>query len=304
MAVALLHHLLDGNQTLHFLSKSSACRRPFTLRPIRVTMSHNQSYWTSINGEIEAHLKQTIPLRPPLEVFEPMRHFVLSAPETTAPALCVAACELVGGHRDQSIATASALHLMYTASFVHEQLPLTDRPRPKSRPMTHHTYNPNIELLIPDAMVPFGFELLAKADDPTQNNSDRILRVIIEIARAMGSQGMVEGQYHELESSSQWDNEEVSNIAWIEHVCKKKDGGLHACAAMCGAILGGGGEEEIEKLRRFGLYVGMIRGMSSGIGKKEKGLVRVVEELRNLALKELDEFEGGKFEAISSFVNA
>lgn len=261
-------------------------------------MSHNQSYLTSINGEIEAHLKQAIPLRPPLEVFEPMSHLVLSAPETTAPALCVAACELVGGHRDQSIATASALHLMYTASFVHEQLPLTDRPRPKSRPTTHHAYSPNIELLIPDAMVPFGFELLAKADDPTQTNSDRILRVMIEIARAMGSQGTIEGQYHELESSSQWDN------AWIEHVCKKKDGGLHACAASCGAILGGGGEEEIEKLRRFGLYVGMIRGMSHGIGRKEKGLVRVVEELRNLALKELEEFKGGKLEAISSFVNA
>lgn len=261
-----------------------------------VTMSQNQSYWASINAEIDAHLKQAIPLRPPLEVFGPMHHLAFAAPQNNAPALCVAACELVGGRRDQATAAASALHLMYAASFAHEQLPLTDRPRPTSRPTTQHAYGPNIELLIPDGITPFGFELLAKSDDPAQNNSGRILRVTIEIARAMGSQGMVDGQYHELERP------QSDNIRWIEHVSKKKEGGFYACSAACGAILGEGSEEEIEKLRRFGLYVGMIQGMLHGVGRKEKGLAKVVEELRNLALKELEEFKGGKVEAIASFV--
>ena len=259
-------------------------------------MSQNQSYWASINAEIDAHLKQAIPLRPPREVFEPMRHLAFAAPQNNAPALCVAACELVGGHRDQATAAASALHLMYAASFAHEQLPLTDRPRPTSRPNTHHAYGPNIELLIPDGMTPFGFELLAKSDDPAQNNSGRILRVTIEIARAVGSQGIVDGQYQELERPQSDAN------GWIEHVSKKKEGGFYACGAACGAILGGGSEEEIEKLRRFGLYVGMIQGMLNGVGRNEKGLAKVVEELRNLALKELEEFNGGKVEAIASFV--
>lgn len=267
-----------------------------------VTMSQNQSYSASVNAEIEVHLKQAIPMRPPLEVFEPMNYFSFGAPRTTAPALCVAACELVGGQRDQAMAAAAALHLMLAASFTHEQLPLTDRPRPKFRPVTHHAYSPNIELLLPDAIVPFGFELLAKSDDPAQDNSERILRVMIEIARAMGSQGMVKGQYYEVERP-QSEGEGSNDVGWIVDVCKKKEGGLHACGAACGAILGGGSEEEIEKLRKFGLYVGMIRGILHGVGRKEKGLETTVEELRNLALKELKEFKGGNLEAISSFVN-
>ncbi|XP_062170277.1 heterodimeric geranylgeranyl pyrophosphate synthase small subunit, chloroplastic-like [Alnus glutinosa] len=297
MAGALLR--LHGNA----LSRSAALRPSPSLphRPMMVTMSQNQSYWASVNAEIDAHLKQAIdPLRPPREVFEPMHHLAFAAPQNKAPALCVAACELVGGHRDQATAAASALHLMCAASFTHEQLPLTDRPRPRprtsSRPTAHHAYGPNIELLVPDSMTPFGFELLAKSDDPAQNNSGRILRVTVEIARAMGPQGIVDGQYQELERP------QSDHTRWIKRVCKKKEGGFHACAAACGAILGGGSEEEIEMLRRFGLYVGMIQGMLHGVGRKEKGLAKMVEELRTLALKELEEFKGGKAEAIASFL--
>ncbi|XVF77416.1 hypothetical protein PTKIN_Ptkin14bG0041200 [Pterospermum kingtungense] len=80
----------------------------------------------------------------------------------------------------------------------------------------------------------------------------------------------------------------------------KYEGVLHACAAACGAILGGGSEEEIEKLRRYGLYIGKIQGMMNRIGNKDKDVKILVEELRNLANKELRGFNEAKVEAISS----
>ncbi|KAL5978647.1 hypothetical protein ACLOJK_029764 [Asimina triloba] len=52
-------------------------------------------------------------------------------------------------------------------------------------------------------------------------------------------------------------------------VCRKKEGALYACGAACGAILGGAYEEEIEKLRRFGLHAGTIYGLLYGAGKGE-----------------------------------
>lgn len=269
--------------------------------PMKITMSqdHKSSYCASIAADVVAHLKQSITVKPPLSVFEPMYHLVFSAPPNLAPALCVATCELIGGRRSQAMAAASALHLMHAASFTHENLPLADRPNPK--PMIHHAYSPNIELLIPDAIVPFGFELLARSDDPAQNDSDRVLRVIVEITRAAGSQGIIDGQYQE-KVVSRSNGEEANNIEWIDSTCRKKEGELHACAAACGAILGGANEEEIEILRKFGLYVGMIQGYSNRIGSKEKELERVVEELRNLAIKELEHFKGRKLEEISSFI--
>lgn len=296
-------HLHGHNRVYHNQYVSNPNRPSVCYSPMIITMSQrDHSHWSSINADIEAHLKQAIPLRPPLSVFEPMHHFTFSAPKTTAPALCIASCELVGGRRDQAMAAASALHLAHAATFTHENLPLTDRP--KSRPMIHRAYKPNIELLLPDGMVPFGFELLANSDGPAQNNSDRVLRVIVEIARAMGSNGVVEGLYEELlvEQSDGHGLSDAGLAGSIKRTCEKKEGELHACAAACGAILGGGSEEEIERLRKFGIYVGMREGYLNRVGKKERELERVVEELRNLALKELQHFEGGEVEAISSFI--
>lgn len=230
-----------------------------------------------------------------------MHHLTFTAPEITAPALCIAACELVGGYKEQAIVAASAIHLMHAASYAHEQLPLTDGDKPK----TKHLFGPNIELLTSDGIIPFGVELLAQMNDPFQTNSQRILRVIVEITRAIGSQGMIEGQYN-MSQHSQSSGEEAYHVSIIDKVCKKKEGELHACAAACGAILGGGSEEEIETLRRYGQYVGTIQGILNLVEKDEKWrvLIKEINELRDLALNELKDFHHGKVEAISSFVEA
>lgn len=262
-------------------------------------MARKQTYWANIEADIESHLKEAIPIRHPVSVFEPMHHLTFAPPRSTAPALCIAACELVGGDRNQAMAAASAIQLMHAAAYAHENLPLTDRTRPK--PAIEHKFNPNIELLTGDGIMPFAFELLAGSLDSAQNNADRVLRVITEISRATGSQGVVDGQFREF-IISQSDQEESVDMSKVEHVSKKKEGELHACAAACGAILGGGSEEEIEKLRCYGLYAGTIQGMLHGIGRHQKGAQEIVENLRTLALKELESFKKREIEAISSLV--
>ncbi|PIN20506.1 hypothetical protein CDL12_06811 [Handroanthus impetiginosus] len=260
--------------------------------PSVAAMAQNQSYWTSIEDDIKVYLKKAIPIKSPETVFEPMHHITFAAPRTTAPALCVAACELVGGDRSQAMAAASAIHLMHAAAYAHEHLPLTDRPTYRST--IQHKYGPNIELLTGDGIIPFGLELLARSMDLTQSNQDKILRVIIEITRATGSQGIVDGQYQELGLQQLGTDLEI-----IEYVSRKKEGELHACGAACGAILGGGAEEEIEKLRNFGMYAGMIQGM---LRINKNGSEEKIAKLAALALKELESFHGKKIELISSLV--
>ncbi|KAE8725486.1 hypothetical protein F3Y22_tig00008706pilonHSYRG00074 [Hibiscus syriacus] len=295
MARALSH--INGNSVFHVPCRPKPKRQcPLQLprRVFKVTVSCNQSYWDSINSDIKAHLNRAIPIREPLTVFEPMNGLTFAAPRSIVPALCVAACELLGGHRDDALPTASALWLMYSASFTHEHLPLTQSCRPKSD--VRHLYGPNIELLIGDAMIPFGLELLAKSDDRTQNISTRILRVMIEITRAIGSQGMIYKQYHDVER-----HRSNNNKSYHVEKLEKYEGTLHACAAACGAILGGGSEEEIEKMRRYGLYVGKIQGMVSRAERNDKELNKSVEEMRRLATKELSGFNEAKVQAISTY---
>ncbi|CAI8586876.1 unnamed protein product [Vicia faba] len=223
-----------------------------------------------------------------------MHHLIFNAPKTTVPALCVAACELVGGERHEAISAASALLIMEAATYTHEHLPLTDRPKPEFG--MNHVYGPNVELLTGDGIVPFGFELLARSDNG--ENSERILRVMVEISRAVGSRGVIDAQYRKT-MDTRSDSEEMCHVEEIKRVVEKYEGGFHSCGAVCGGVLGGGSEEEIEKLRKIGLYVGMIQGMV----KRGFNEGREVKEARNLALQELKIFKDKEVDAIQILLN-
>ncbi|CAN4104014.1 unnamed protein product [Withania somnifera] len=355
------------------LSTTLMCSSSSFYKPIVAKMGQNQSYWDFIERDIEAHLKKVILIRTPESVYEPMHYLTFATPKSTAPALCVAACELVGGDRAQAMPAASAVHLMHVAAYAHQHIQVAAKPGPvvghepcpdnellafgsehakalspaRTRviePEIVHKFGPNIELLTGDGIMPFAIELLAKtmsnnndnipsiitqarseegkmykdltlnlgdertyfdilptqeqaakAMSPTRIDADKLLRVIIEVTRAMGSKGMVEGRYREVEWTQLGGsrNEEL-----LEHACKKKEGEIHACGAACGAILGNGSDEEVESLRKYGLYVGMIQGIVNGsIGRNynKKRMEKRVEELRVLAMKELNtNFKGKK----------
>lgn len=152
--------------------------------------------WADIESEIEVHLKKSIPIRHPINMFGPMHYLTFAAPKTRAPALCIASCELVGGDRDQAVtAAAAAIHLVHAAAYVHENLLLETTSSGRSRPPVTHKFHPHIELLTGDAILPFAFELLARSMKYSpKNKADQILRVIVEISKASGSQGIIYGQ--------------------------------------------------------------------------------------------------------------
>ncbi|WCJ32937.1 Geranylgeranyl pyrophosphate synthase chloroplastic [Euphorbia peplus] len=274
-------------------SNNSHRRKPLLITSMAMD-SHTSSYWASINIEIDTHLNKAIPIKPPLVVSEPMRHFTFAAPKTSAPALCIAACELFGGSREQALAAATALRLMQAATSTRENIIKIDLQNKidNFEPAFGYRYGPNLELLTPDAMVPLGFELLARVDDPDHIDPGRIVRVIMEISHAMGSKGMIEGQYNEIKHVKSECRDGSFDGMWLNDVCRKKEGRIHACAGACGAILGGGNEEEIEKMRRCGVYAGMIQGILKKGEEKgtEEWHLREVNELRELAFNELKDF--------------
>ncbi|OWM88771.1 geranylgeranyl pyrophosphate synthase 3, chloroplastic-like [Punica granatum] len=317
-----LFHSVDGHAMLCFPSGSHH-RRPcpvprasmVTATPTSRSAAQSPSYWDAINLHIATHLEKSIPPRAVPSVSEPLRQLAIAAPRSSAPALCVAACELVGGTQDQAIDAAVALHLMHAAAFVHDHLPRTDRPdsRQVPRPTAHLGFGPNVELLTGDGMMPLALELLARSDDhATETSSGRVLRVMVEITRAVGSQGAVAGQYYGEILGRVWSSSSADgrlDLAFLAyHACGKREGALHACAGACGAIIGGGCEEEIERLRAYGYSVGMILGISnyggSGKGQEVAEFEEVMEEMRRMAIINLKGFNESKAEEISSILRS
>ncbi|XP_071697870.1 heterodimeric geranylgeranyl pyrophosphate synthase small subunit 2, chloroplastic-like [Rutidosis leptorrhynchoides] len=209
---------------------------------VSVAQSINISYVDSVQSYIDSHLKKIITTREPTSVYEPMHQLTFAPPKSTASVLCVAACELVGGSREDAIVAASSIHLMRAAMHLHERLLIGQhKNKSESEPkISRHMLGSNIELLIETGIISSAFGLLVGSINPTSNNSDKILRVIIEITRAVGAQGMVEAEANEAE---------------FDQLRDQRSQRLHECGAICGAILGGGNEEEIEILKMFGVYV-------------------------------------------------
>ncbi|URE25424.1 Polyprenyl synthetase [Musa troglodytarum] len=114
-----------------------------------------RGYWTSLISEIEAELDSTVPIRYPESVHKAMRHSVLSGGKRASPIMCIAACELVGGHRSAAFRAACALEMIHAASLVHDDLPCMDAaPLRRGRPSTHALFGVDMAVLAGDALFP------------------------------------------------------------------------------------------------------------------------------------------------------
>ncbi|XP_072988344.1 heterodimeric geranylgeranyl pyrophosphate synthase small subunit, chloroplastic-like [Typha latifolia] len=264
-----------------------------------------RSYWETLRSEINSELSAALPLRYPARIHEAMRHSVLSgAAKRASPVMCVAACELVGGHRSAAFPTATALEMCHAASLVHDDLPCMDSADlRRGHPSTQALFGVDLAILAGDALFPLSFAHVIDRTPPSLVPSDTLLRVLNEIARAVGSTGMAAGQYLDLSGSA------AGGEAEVLLVMEKKFGEMAECSAVCGGLLGGAGEEESEALRRYGRAVGVLYQLvddvlmesNGGAGKMRSnasvvravGMERaleLVEELREKAKEELEKF--------------
>lgn len=64
--------------------------------------------------------------RYPETLTESMRYSLLAGGKRVRPALCLAACELVGGSIDVAMPAACAMEMVHTMSLIHDDLPAMD----------------------------------------------------------------------------------------------------------------------------------------------------------------------------------
>ena len=55
--------------------------------------------------------------------FSACRYSLLAGGKRVRPALCLAACELVGGRIEQALPSACAMEFIHTMSLIHDDLP-------------------------------------------------------------------------------------------------------------------------------------------------------------------------------------
>jgi geranylgeranyl diphosphate synthase type II len=189
----------------------------------------------------------------PYSLHQAMRYSIFAGGKRLRPVLMIAACEAVGGTAQQVLPAACALEMVHTYSLIHDDLPaMDDDDYRRGRLTNHKVYGEATAILAGDALLTEAFRLLATPDANGSIPPKTVLRAIEIVARYAGSQGMVGGQVVDMES----EGKEI-DFPTLEYIHTHKTGGLILAAVQVGALLGGGNEEHLAALTRFGGAAGL-----------------------------------------------
>ncbi|MGC9527148.1 MAG: geranylgeranyl diphosphate synthase CrtE [Limnospira sp.] len=219
---------------------------------VRETAFDLSAYLTGQKVRVEAALDASIQVTYPEKIYESMRYSLMAGGKRLRPILCLATCELLGGTEPMAMPTACALEMIHTMSLIHDDLPAMDNDDYRRGKLTNHkVYGEDVAILAGDGLLAYAFEFVAREtrDVPPQ----RVLEAIARLGRAVGAAGLVGGQVVDLESEGSSDVSERT----LTYIHTHKTGALLEACVVCGAILAGASENEVERLSHYAQNIGL-----------------------------------------------
>ncbi|CAA0831589.1 Heterodimeric geranylgeranyl pyrophosphate synthase large subunit 1- chloroplastic [Striga hermonthica] len=199
-------------------------------------------------------LDDAVSVRDPPAIHEAMRYSLLAGGKRVRPMLCLAACEVVGGQVSAAVPAACAVEMIHTMSLIHDDLPCMDNDDlRRGKPTNHKVYGEDVAVLAGDSLLAYAFEFMATTI--TDVPPDRVLAAVSELAKAIGTDGLVAGQVVDLSCTGT--NSSVG-LDTLEFIHVHKTAALLEASVVIGAILGGGNSEQVEKLRTFARKIGLL----------------------------------------------
>ncbi|KAL5978331.1 Heterodimeric geranylgeranyl pyrophosphate synthase large subunit 1, chloroplastic [Asimina triloba] len=212
-----------------------------------------KSYMIQKANSVNEALDRAVLLKEPEMIHEAMRYSLLAGGKRVRPMLCIAACELVGGSEATVMPAACAVEMIHTMSLIHDDLPCMDNDDlRRGKPTNHKVFGEDVAVLAGDALLAFAFEHMAKGS--VGMSPDRVIRAVGELAKSIGTEGLVAGQVVDVSSTGLQD----VGLEQLEYIHLHKTAALLEAAVVLGAILGGGSDEEVEKLRKFARCIGLL----------------------------------------------
>ena len=207
-----------------------------------------QSRRTLVERALQAELDRTDILDDKLRAS--MAYSLMAGGKRLRPILLMAAADAVGADGTKFITAACALEMIHTYSLIHDDLPAMDNDDYRRGKLTNHkAYDEGTAILAGDALLTLAFTVILRQQDVP---AERLLRVVDEMSRAAGAEGMVGGQMLDLEA----ENRRIS-MEELQRVHMGKTGALFRAALRSGAILAGASEQQLAALTAYADHFGL-----------------------------------------------
>jgi geranylgeranyl pyrophosphate synthase len=181
-----------------------------------------------------------------------IRYSLLAGGKRIRPMLCLAAADACGGDLAAIAPIAAAFELVHAYSLVHDDLPaMDDDDLRRGVPTNHVVYGDATAILVGDALQARAFELVASAD---AIEACARIAIVELLARAAGWQGMVGGQYLDIDET----RVDHADRAALRDVHDRKTGALIAGAIEAGAIAAGADRAVASHAASFGSELGWL----------------------------------------------
>lgn len=221
-----------------------------------------------VNKSLHKYLEEKD--NPQATIYQAMNYSLHAGGKRIRPVITLACAELLGQETDKVMPFACALEMIHTYSLIHDDLPCMDNDDlRRGKPTNHKVYGEAMAILAGDGLLNFAFETVLKQSQVSPNMTLAALAIIAESA---GVEGMIGGQVIDLESEGK-----TIDAITLMTLHLQKTATLIMASAKVGALLGGGGREDLVAMEEFSRYLGIafqikddildVVGQSEQLGK-------------------------------------
>ncbi len=213
--------------------------------------SELSTYLASRKAFIEGALDRCLPHADaePASIHEAMRYAVFSGGKRLRPILALAVCDLAGAELERVLPAACGIELLHTASLVFDDLPSMDNAHyRRERECTHIRFGEATAILAGLGLVAQAFAQVAQSggDAEARNHS------CLELAEAMGTQGVIGGQYTDLSLQDR-----LASMQQLESVFARKAAALFMSSVRIPAYLLGMKTQALKALSEYTHALGL-----------------------------------------------
>lgn len=217
-------------------------------------------------------------------LYRAMRYATLGGGKRLRPFLLIQTGNLFGVSDTRLIGSAIALELVHCYSLIHDDLPcMDDDDYRRGKPTVHRAFGEATAVLAGDALLTLAFEVLARGDEEIDPRTQ--LRLVTELAKAAGANGMVGGQMIDISGT-----ENLRDPRKLERMQQLKTGALFRFAVIAGCEIGEASDLDIESLTIFASKLGLAFQIADDIADVMKEQNQIRASSKNSSREEFGNF--------------